>query len=96
MFGLSKQAGAKRWETPEDTKMARRKTYKSGRFTPLADLGRFALVDVNPYHYNCGHYPEWAAVRNPAGAFSGRAAAEASASARNARSHARWLAYLEA
>jgi hypothetical protein len=70
----------------------------------------YQLVDVNPYHYNCGHYPQWE-VRETQGplpdplprttrgtplAYLERDEAEATAARLNAASRRAWREYLDA
>jgi hypothetical protein len=70
----------------------------------------YLLVDVNPYHFNCGHYPEWvveerqgdlptedAMPRTRKGrplAHATREDASALAERLNNSSHAAWHAFL--
>ena len=62
----------------------------------------FALVDVNPNYFNCGHYPEWEVTAiqvelrrwNSQIHFVDRTEAEEEAAARNHRSKARWHEFL--
>jgi len=55
---------------------------------------KFRLVDVNPYYYNCGHYPTWAVRAVESGGFETYAEAEAAASVANEKSHRRWIQFL--
>lgn len=70
----------------------------------------YLLVDVNPYYYHCGHYPDWE-VRQVEGecpenppttrrgtplAYKRREEAEEVAARLNRRSDAAWRAFLDA
>lgn len=57
---------------------------------------KFRLVDVNPYYYNCGHYPEWVVKAIDIGdsGFETYAAAAAAAAAANEKSHKSWIQFL--
>ena len=60
-----------------------------------AGVVRFTIIDVNPYHYNCGHYPEWEVREAPTGEYESRADAQTEADRRNARSTAAWQSFLD-
>lgn len=55
---------------------------------------KFRLVDVNPYYYNCGHYPQFVIRAVESGGFETYAEAEAAASVANERSHRAWIQFL--
>jgi len=54
--------------------------------------GGFGLKDVNPFFYNCGHYPEWKVVRG--GEFRTRLEATAVAARKNQRTQEGWSAHI--
>jgi hypothetical protein len=56
--------------------------------------GGFGLRDVNPFWYNCGHYPNWVVVVG--GDYKTIEDAEAAANRKNAASSASWHAFLNA
>ena len=70
----------------------------------------YILVDVNPYFYNCGHYPQWAVEgregfptageavdsRGRVASFGSREEAEEEALRRNRASSAAWHEFLSA
>lgn len=63
-----------------------------------AENGGYVLRDVNPYYYNCGHYPEWVVAPGSAhepAKFATRAEAQASAEGKNKKSSAAWRAFLD-
>jgi hypothetical protein len=55
---------------------------------------KFRLVDVNPYYYNCGHYPSYVIKAVESGGFETYAEAEAAASVANEKSHRSWIQFL--
>ena len=58
------------------------------------DGARFKLRDVNPYFYNCGHYPEWIVEYSADGEYASLASAEEAAKEKNEKSHRAWLRFL--
>lgn len=59
--------------------------------------GGYYLEDINPYFYNCGHYPEWI-VRGATSPgevkYATREAAEAAARRKNKKSTDEWAAFM--
>lgn len=60
----------------------------------------YELVDVNPYFFNCGHYPEWEVVEcdkpvDGQNVFETYEEAQARADRRNEHSARRWREYLD-
>ena len=55
---------------------------------------KFRLVDVNPYYYNCGHYPQFVIRAVESGGFETYAEAEAAALIANEKSHRSWIQFL--
>ena len=55
---------------------------------------KFRLVDVNPYYYNCGHYPQFVIRAVESGGFETYAEAETAAFVANEKSHRSWIQFL--
>ncbi|MFQ5622437.1 MAG: hypothetical protein ACE5FS_03475 [Paracoccaceae bacterium] len=55
---------------------------------------RYSLRDTNPYHYNCGHYPDWEVREDLDGVYASREEAQAVADRRNDASDRRWQHFL--
>lgn len=70
------------------------------KFFDLVEV--FQITDINPYNYNCGHYPEWVVEKVKAprtkklGKYEFKTEEEAKkeASERNQRSNERWKCFL--
>ena len=55
---------------------------------------RFTLKDINTFHYNCGHYPEYEVQCSPTGEYESLEAAEKAAKEKNEKSRQAWRRFL--